>query len=314
MIKRTIEISKEPAYLSLRNDQLRIVREGDKPGKAPSIPCEDIGILIIDHPQTTYSHHALSKLADFGAVVVICGRDHMPNAMMLPISRNVEIVARIRDQIDATQPRCKRIWQQIIKAKVKAQALVLDGYNNQARLKLLQLIDDIRSGDPTNVEAHAARIYWSAWLGESNSSFRRMQTGRDPLNSFLNYGYAVLRAAVARAIVIAGLVPAIGINHSNRSNAFALADDLVEPLRPLVDVTARHLHEINHDTMNATAKIAILELLTATVHTGDETGPLLVHLHRYTASLIRCLRGEDKKMEVPEINFSELSFSQKTQE
>jgi len=323
MIKRTIEISTEPVHLAVKLDQLQLQRHEANPGTAASIPCEDIGLVIVDHPQVTYSHQALAKLIEFGAAVLFCGRDHLPAGMLLPLSTHTEVVWRIQDQIAASRPLCKRLWQQIVVAKVLAQAANL-APDSPARGKLLTLADEVKSGDPTNVEAQAAKVYWSAWLGDprgtgilpvedgleghatsgtrvpagADKPFRRDPDG-DGLNALLNYGYAVLRAAVGRALVGSGLHPALGIHHANRSNPFCLADDLVEPLRPLVDARVRDLNEWGLKTLEKRSKVHLLELLTASVRMEDQTGPLMVALHRMTASLAKCLAGEEKKLSIP---------------
>ncbi len=340
MIKRTIEISMEPVHLAVKLDQLQLQRHEANPGTAASIPCEDIGLVIVDHPQVTYSHQALAKLIEFGAAVLFCGRDHLPAGMLLPLATHTEVVWRIQDQIAASKPLCKRLWQQIIVAKIHAQAANL-APDNPARGKLLTLADEVKSGDPTNVEAQAAKVYWSAWLGDppgtgilpvgqgleghatcgtgilpveddleghatsgtrvpagTDKPFRRDPDG-DGLNALLNYGYAVLRAAVGRALVGSGLHPALGIHHANRSNPFCLADDLLEPLRPLVDARVRDLNEWGLKALEKRSKVHLLELLTATVRMEDQTGPLMIALHRMTASLAKCLAGGEKKLSIP---------------
>jgi CRISPR-associated protein Cas1 len=293
VIKRTIEISREPAYLSVKLDQLQI-RRGDE--TVGSIPCEDIGVVVVDHPQTTYSHGALASLAASDAALVVCGRDHLPSAVLLPLSDHTQVVWRLHDQLRASLPVRKNIWKQLIQAKIRAQArLVPEGA--PARSKLLDLARMVRSGDPTNIEAQAARIYWVNWLPEE--TFRRDQDG-DGLNALLNYGYAIVRAALARALVAAGLVPALGLKHKNRSNAFCLADDLIEPLRPLVDEQARELYRQGYREITPEAKAGLLKLLADDVQLGEETGPLMVCLHRYVASLVKCLRGEAKCLVTPQ--------------
>jgi CRISPR-associated protein Cas1 len=292
MIKRTIEISREPAYLSVRLNQLQIRREGNLVG---SVPCEDIGVVIVDHPQTTYSHGALASLAESDAALVICGRNHLPTAVLLPLADHSQVVWRIHDQLETKLPVRKRLWQQIIKAKILAQAELLDE-SVPARKKLLALARTVRSGDVGNVEAQAARIYWSNWMPER--LFRRDQDGAGP-NAFLNYGYAILRAALARAIVGAGMHPALGLKHRHRANAFCLADDLIEPLRPLVDDQVRDLVRLGYDSVTSEAKEELLKLLCVQVRFANETGPLMVNLHRYVASLAKCMRNESKNLEIP---------------
>ncbi len=293
MIKRTIEISREPAHLAVKLEQLLIKRNGENVG---SIPCEDIGVVLVDHPGTTYSHAALTCLAASSATVVLCGRDHLPAAIVLPFSDHSQIVWRLNDQLAVGKPLCKRLWKQLVQAKIRGQAAHLPP-DCSARSKLLELARGVRSGDPANVEAQAARIYWANWIADGE--FRRDRDAQG-INAFLNYGYAVVRAATARAIVAAGLLPSVGLHHHNRSNAFCLADDLVEPLRPLVDRRVYELHELGYTDLDQHAKAALLELLTLPVRMGGETGPLMVNLHRMVASLVRCYQGKAKQLEIPE--------------
>ncbi len=312
MIKRTLEISREPAHLCVRLDQLLLKRGDEIVGSAP---CEDLGVVVVDHPQTTYTHGALSRMADAGAVVILCGRDHLPNAMVLPLPSHTEVVWRIADQIAASRPLQKRLWQQIVRAKILAQAGNLAA-DSPTRRKLRLLARDVRSGDAGARESHAARLYWSAWLTDQPGSeepavdsgarrprsdtvrFRRDLDG-DGLNALLNYGYAILRAAVARAIVAAGLHPALGLQHANRSNAFCLADDLMEPLRPLVDRRARRLWWAGQRVLDQPTKADLIDVLTEEVFIDDRSGPLMVALHRYVASLVRALRRETKSLMIP---------------
>jgi len=206
VIKRTIEISREPAHLTVQRKQLLIKRDGQTVG---SVPCEDIGVVLVDHPAATYSHAALASLAESDAALVVCGRDHLPAAVLLPLADHSQVVSRLADQLDAGKPLRKRLWQQIVQAKILAQAANL-AETPTAQKKLTNLAAEVRSGDPANVEAQAARVYWLHWLGEA--PFKRDTAGAG-LNGFLNYGYAVMRAAVARALVAAGLLPAVGLHH-----------------------------------------------------------------------------------------------------
>ena len=293
MIKRTVEISRAPAHLSARLGQLQVRREREVVG---SIPCEDIGVVLVDQPQTTYSHAALSSLADSGAVLVVCGRDHMPSAVLLPLADHSQVVWRIADQVAISKPLRKRLWKQLVQAKLRAQAKNLPS-QCPARNKLLDLARSVRSGDPTNVEAQGAKVYWRNWYPEQ--VFRR-DIDAGGLNAMLNYGYAVVRAATARAIIAAGLQPALGLFHSNRSNAFCLADDLLEPLRPIVDDRARALHRQGHEELTPECKAGLLEVLTDRVITGKERGPLMVSMHYLVASLVRCYCGEANRLEIPQ--------------
>jgi len=292
MIKRTIEISQQPAHLTVRHDQLQISREGELVG---SVPCEDVGMLLVDHGATTYTHAALARLCECDAAIVLCGRNHLPAGLLLPLADHGEVVWRVQDQIEVSKPLRKQLWRQIVQAKIRAQAANLPA--GPARTKLLVLARNVRSGDPNNSEAQAARLYWPVW--SINHRFRRDPDGPQP-NGLLNYGYAVVRAALARALVSAGLLPALGIKHSNRSNAFCLADDLIEPLRPIVDLRVRQLFDAGKHDLEPAVKADLLKLLTETVRLNDLTGPLMVSLHRYVASLVRCYQGEADKLEFPE--------------
>jgi CRISPR-associated protein Cas1 len=299
VIKRTIEISREPAHLAVRNRQLLLKREGAVVG---SIPCEDIGVVVIDHPQTTYTHGALASLADSDAAVIICGDNHLPIAILLPLASHSQVVTRLNLQLGVSVPTAKQLWKQIVAAKVRAQAANL-AVGSALRKKLLALAREVKSGDPSNIEAQAAKLYWQHWLTpmceeEDREAFRRDADGGG-LNHFLNYGYTIVRAAVARAIVAAGLLPSLGVHHKHRGNAFCLADDLMEPLRPLVDDRVREMHRQGYDQLNQPAKKELLEVLTQPMQLGGQTGPLMVMLHRMTGSLVRCYAGEGRSLEIP---------------
>lgn len=325
MLKRTIEISREPAHLLVRDRQLLILRKTDPPRHLPAnppnlvaggrIPCEDIALVMVDERQTTYSHSALVTLAAQGAAVCFCGEDHLPAGMLLPFGDHSQIVWRLRDQIRVKRPVRKQLWKVIIQAKVRSQAALLatighDAARNAA-LRLRTMARDVRSGDPENIEAQAAKVYWSAWMadhfaGDAGAFTRIAKPGLDspPPNAMLNYGYAVLRAAMARALVGSGLLPALGIHHHHRANTFCLADDLIEPLRPMVDARVRSLwaRGWTRDSLQQTVKAELLAVLTDEACTTDlaaatpaarqpDVGPLMVTLHRYTASLAACYAG-----------------------
>ncbi len=298
MIKRTIEVSREATHLSVRLNQLTLRRGEQTVG---SIPCEDIGVVVVDHPQATYTHAALASLAQADATLVVCGRDHLPVAILLPLSDHTQVVWRVKEQIKAGKPLCKRLWQQIVRTKILRQAdNLLAGSPSERRLR--QLAQEVRSGDSTNAEAQAAKVYWSAWLieaPEAQSAFRRDSDGVGA-NALLNYGYAVVRAAIARALVAAGLVPSLGLHHSHRANAFCLADDLIEPFRPLVDERVRQLLFAGQNELDQPTKGALLELLAAPMETDEGRGPLLVALQRYTASLVQCFQGSSRRLEIPQ--------------
>lgn len=327
MIKRVIEISRQAVHLSVRHEQLVIQPVNEDKSAATTIPCEDIGVVCIDHPGVSYSHQALMALMRSGAAVVVCGRDHLPTGVLLPFSTHSEVLWRVNEQINATEPRKKRLWQQIVRAKVQRQARNLPQDSPAARF-LRQLAEEVRSGDKDNIEAQAARVYWSAWLDPrgcgdwlssitahqteqlaTNNTWRRNRDAPDPINRMLNYGYSVMRAAIARALVCAGLFPALSVFHRNRANPFALADDLIEPFRPLVDARVRQLYRtkpMSDVELDQAVKAALLQLLTHPVRCGETTGPLMVSLHRLTASFSRCLRGECKLLMLPDWDCDQL--------
>lgn len=299
MLKRTIEISREAAHLTTRHKQLQLKRDGQVVG---SVPCEDVGLVLVDHPGTTYTHNALTALLDANAALIVCGKDHLPKGILFPLSDHMEIVWRIEEQTSVSKPLQKRLWKQLIQAKIRAQAGNLTSGSVPHR-KLLNYAREVKAGDTSNREAVAARLYWSSWLvnceaPDTVEPFRRDRDGDAP-NHFLNYGYAILRAAIARSLVAAGLLPAIGIHHRNRSNAFCLADDLIEPLRPLVDARARELYFSGKTELDQEAKQVLLDLLTETVSTGSQSGPLMVAISRMTASLVHCYQGTRKDLEIP---------------
>lgn len=291
MIKRTLDISDGPNFLSVENDQLVISRNKEEVGR---VPCEDVGVLLIDNVATTYTHSALSRLLERGAVVVLCGPNHLPAGILLPVENNNLVTERLRMQIEASQPLCKQLWRQIVRHKIKGQADNLPA-DHSARRQLLDLAENVRSGDASNCEGQAGRFYWPALLGPD---FRRDPDGEPP-NNLLNYGYTVMRAALARALVAAGLNCAMGLHHSNRANAFCLADDLVEVFRPRVDAVVLDLARRDILLLDKSAKQAILGLLVEEITVADQSGPTMVQLHRIVASLVRCYCGQHKQLDLP---------------
>lgn len=311
MIKRTVEISREPCHLAVRDEQLLVLRRAKPPRPrsahpedlAGQIPMEDLGVLMVDQHGTTYTHAMLAKLAEHGGALVVCGRNHLPCGMFLPLSTNTQLLGRLNAQISASKPRLKRLWSAIVAAKIRAQANNL-AHAPQSRSRLLSMAHRVRSGDPGNLEAQAARTYWPALFDDLPTlrpPFRRRpgQHGAPPPNNLLDYGYALLRAALGRAIVSAGLLPSLGVRHHHRANAFCLADDLIEPLRPMVDARAWALAAQNQLALDQSTKAELLGLLVATVSVGETTAPLGVAISRYVASFVRVLTGEAEHLEAP---------------
>lgn len=292
MIKRTIDISDGPNFLFIENDQLVISREKSEIGR---VPAEDVGVLLIDNRATTYTHSALTRLLERGAVIVLCGPNHLPAGLLLPVENNRLVVERLRFQIDASEPLKKQLWKQIVQHKIRGQAANLPA-QHPTRRQLLDIATNVKSGDTTNCEGQAGRFYWRALFGED---FRRDPDGEPP-NNLLNYGYTVFRAACARALVAAGLNCALGLHHSNRANAFCLADDLVEVFRPRVDKVVLSLAQRDIFLLDKVSKQSILSLLAEEIAVGGESGPLMVQLHRIVISLVRCYEGIARELELPE--------------
>lgn len=296
MIKRIIEISQAKSHLSIRYGQLIIKQDGQE---ISSIPCEDIGILLVDHSGTTYTHCVFTELLKSGAAVVLCGGNHHPAGMLLPIEGNSTQTEKYRQQIEAKEPLKKQLWQQIIRAKIKHQAKLV-GKDSSVYKSLMSLREQVRSGDPDNIEAQASRKFWPVFLQDER--FYRDINGPAP-NNLLNYGYTVVRAAIARAICSAGLLPSLGIHHRNKYNAFCLADDMLEPFRGFVEAKVRDIYKSEGviDEITQPIKARLLEVLYEPVIMAGVSSPLMVALHRTMASLARCFAGEQKEIELPEI-------------
>ncbi len=304
MIKKIIEISESGRRLSVRYGQLLIK---NKDGEASSIPCEDVGVLLVDHQGVSYTHSVFTELLRYGAAIVLCSGNHHPTGMLLPLETNSLQSERFAQQISAKLPVKKQLWKQIVKAKIKHQAKLVR--NDTVTYKaLMALRDRVRSGDPDNIEARASRKFWPAYLqdmastGSPQVQFRRDINGSPP-NNLLNYGYMVMRAAVARALCSAGLLPALGIHHHNRYNAFCLADDVLEPFRGFVESKVRQICECEGaiQELDQPTKAKLLEVLYEPVTIAGFKGPLMVGMHRTAASLQRCFAGEQKHLDLPKI-------------
>lgn len=293
MIKRIVEISGGPAWLSIAHRQLTIERP-DRP--AATVPCEDLGVLLVDHPAVTYTHGVFTTLIECGAAVVLCGYDHHPAGLLLPLSGNTVQSERYRAQIDASLPLKKRLWQAMVGAKIRQQALILEAATGN-NAGLTAMADRVRSGDPDNLEAQAGQRYWPRLLG---ADFRRDRAGQPP-NNLLNYGYMALRAATARALCAAGLLPTLGIHHHNRYNAFCLADDVMEAYRPYIDLRVHAWsrdHPLNAD-IDRDAKRAVLSIFHDIVSVGGRHSPLLLALHATASSLNESLVEGAPRLALP---------------
>ncbi len=244
------------------------------------IPLDQIAGVIVHAHGTTWSNSLLTELADRGAPVVLCGANHAPRSVLLPLDGHHAQGARLRAQWQAKASLMKQAWKQVVISKINMQAAVLEAIG-EAHAPVVMMSRKVASGDSSNVEAQAARYYWSRMMGDD---FRRDRNAPD-INALLNYGYTVLRSATARAVVAAGLHPTIGLHHSNRGNAFALADDLMEPFRPLVDCTVRNLAARNGDQVNTEAKQTLARLIALDLPLRDSVTPVSVALCKLATSL-----------------------------
>lgn len=297
MIKRILYFG-NPAYLRRQDKQLKVLQPKEKKELA-SIPIEDIGVVVLDHPQITMSQALLSALIDANVAVISCNEKHHPVGLFMPLAGNSLQSERFKVQIDASEPLKKQLWAQTVAVKVENQAKLLERLDKDAK-RLFALVPQVKSGDSDNIEGRAARVYWQLLLGEDD--FVRERFGKAP-NSQLNYCYAILRAAVARALVSSGLLPTFGIFHRNKYNAYCLADDIMEPYRPFCDEVVLPMYykgEFNSEELNTEQKAKLLSVLTVDVEIGGKKSPLLVAISRTTNSLYECFAGDRRKILYPD--------------
>ena len=296
MIRKTLELSTPGTRLSVSHRQLVIDRP-DQPRVTRAI--EDLGVVIVDDVRATYTQSVFLQLLDAGATVLVSGRDHLPVGMMLPLDAHHVQTERHRAQVAASEPTKKRVWQALIRAKINQQAVVLAHFTGEHG-GLAPMAHRVRSGDPDNLEAQAAQRYWPRLFG---SVFRR-DRGAGGVNALLNYGYAVVRAAIARAVVAAGLIPSLGVHHRNRGNPFCLADDLFEPYRPYVDWRVKLLADDGGtpvpEISQRGTRAALLSLFNETVRVTERRMPLLLALQTSAASLCRALTGGEPHLSLPD--------------
>lgn len=308
MIKKTLYFG-NPSYLSLRNKQLvfkipEVVKndtlpEAFKANAVKTIPIEDIGVVILDNKQITITHGLMEALLENNSAIITCNSSRMPVGLMLPLDGNTTQTERFREQIDASVPLKKQLWQQTVQAKIENQAYVLSENTNAVVKNMKVWAADVKSGDPDNYEARAAVYYWANLFPEIDG-FTRYREGIPP-NNLLNYGYAILRAVVARALVASGLLPTLGIHHRSKYNAYCLADDIMEPYRPFVDkivvdmVKRREkLDELTQDIKAQLLNIPVLDVII-----NNQRSPLMIAVGQTTASLYKCFSGELRKIKYP---------------
>lgn len=312
MIKKTLYFG-NPAHLSLRTGQMVIkLPEVESNELLPEImkkqaeitkPIEDIGVVVLDNRRITITQGLLEALLENNCAVITCDNHSLPVGLMLPLYGNSTQNERFRYQLDASQPLRKQLWQQTIKAKIENQAAVLSACSGMPIKNMKRWADDVRSGDPDNVEGHAAAYYWRYFFNNITGleNFTRNREGMAP-NNLLNYGYAILRAVVARALVTSGLLPTLGIHHHNRYNAYCLADDIMEPYRPYVDELVFAIVKeqgVDNLQLTTTLKAQLLSIPTLDVVIGGKHSPLMVAATQTTASLYKCFSGELRRIAYP---------------
>lgn len=288
---RVVEIAEDGRHLSRHHGFLVVTSGGEELGR---VALDSIAAIIANAHGLTYSNNLLVALAEQGIPLVITARNHMPAAFLWPADSHHEQAGRMADQAAAGKPLKKRLWASLVSAKIRAHGHVLT-HLGKAGTGFDLMARQVRSGDPDNMEAQAARRYWPLLFG---TEFRRDRNA-DGLNAMLNYGYTILRAGTARAIMAAGLHPALGIGHIRRTNSFALVDDLMEPFRPLVDFQVYRLHEQGCAAVDREAKQVLAGLLSTDLEASSGVSPAAVCLERLALSYARCMSGELSQLDLP---------------
>ncbi len=292
MLKRTLLFT-SPVMLSLKNAQL-VVAFKEMPEEKRTIPIEDIGYVIVDNAMVSLTIPLINALADNNVALIFCDERCMPNAMLMNLETNTLQCEILNNQIVAGEVLKKNLWKQIVEAKIGNQARLLSKLRKDGAM-LRPFYNNVKSGDTDNREGAAARLYWSLLFGQD---FVRDRAAPG-INALLNYGYTLLRAAVARALMGAGLLPAIGLFHHNRSNAFPLADDVMEPYRPFVDEEVYAMTQEGLCEINRTTKARLLNVLVCDTKFPRVTRPLSLALSMTAASMVRCYGKESKILTYP---------------
>ena len=292
MIKRIVDVS-EKAFLRLKDRQLVIEKEGEIAG---SIPIEDLGVLILQNPAIVVTQATLISCQKHNVAVIFCDERHLPYSLLLPMTDAHTLHSKVlKSQVAATKPLKKRLWQQIVKQKILNQSETLDKAGSPL-MAMTRLRKTVKSGDPENIEAQAAKLYWRTLFGDA---FRR-DTQASGINTTLNYGYAVIRALVARAVVSSGMHPSLGLHHSNQYNGLALADDLMEPFRPWVDWEVYLMSQGNINIgVNKATKQVLLGLISKKVQLDGKTMPLMIACHQFANSLKATYERRADKLSIP---------------
>lgn len=298
MIKKTICIS-SASYLKVKDRQM-VILDPETNQIRGSVAVEDIGYLILEHPQITISHPLIALLLENNSAVITCNQQFLPTGMLLNLDGNSVQSERFKAQIEASEPLKKQLWQQTVRAKIYNQQKVLEKWNLESTyLKVCR--NEVKSGDSTNQEAQASYYYWKH-LFEFEEGFKRDRYGEPP-NQLLNYGYSILRSVLARALTGSGLLPTLGIFHKNKYNAYCLADDMMEPYRPFVDDLVKAIVRDQEPELdiNKEQKQILLKIPAMDIKLEGVNHPLMIAAQRSSASLAKCFTGESKKLLFPEL-------------
>ncbi len=294
MIGRIVEVADDRRHLFLSRGFMVVQDTEGERKELGQIPLDDVAAVIANAHGLSYTNNLLVALAERCAPFVLCAANHNAVGMVLPIDGNYQQAKRFDAQIAANQPLTKRLWAEIVKSKLQQQAAALEA-TGAPFIPLSALVRKVRSGDPDNFEAQGARRYWGLLFGDD---FRRDQQAGG-LNAMLNYGYTVLRAATARAVVAAGLHPTIGLHHSNEGNAMRLVDDLMEPFRPMIDLKVWQLHKQGEGQINPESKRALVRTLYDDMQTSAGATPVMVCAQKLAISLAQVFMGEKDKLDLP---------------
>lgn len=311
MIKRTLYFG-NPSYLSLKNAQMVLrlpeveandtVCEKLKKDFTRTFPIEDLGVVVLDHKRITITQGLLEALLANNCAVITCDSAHMPTGLMLPLDGNTLQSERFQNQVNCSKPLRKQLWQQTVQAKIANQAAMLQKLVHGAETGNMRAwVSEVRSDDATNLEARAAAYYWKCFFPEVEMFVRHRDL--DCPNNYLNYGYAILRGVIARALVGSGLMPTLGIHHHNRYNAYCLADDIMEPYRPFVDELVKSIikkYGLMED-LTIDIKRELFQIPTLDVKIEGKRSPLMVAASLTTSSLAKCYAGELKMVSYPTV-------------
>lgn len=293
MLNRVLEIAKENRYVSLKRGFIMIWHGKEEVGK---VPLDDVAVLLLSAQSVTFSKNVINAISESGGITVLCGSNYTPLSMVLPVGMHTYFTKIIKSQINSSAPFRKRIWQQLVMQKIINQSLALKFCGKEEDSKLLEKISKtVKSGDIDNREAYAAKMYWKSLFG---ASFIRDKDG-DGVNAFLNYGYAVMRAGMARALCTHGLLASLGIHHENNLNSFCLADDFFEIYRPMVDVMVYKIHEKGETKLDSQNKLKLVKLLNVKVNTKKGESQAVQSMHYLASSYVNAMEMGKAEIEMP---------------